>query len=271
MLVASGRRVLPSGGPPFEKGILLVASGSAVPRAQKAYETIDRRTRQEFADATVYWAYASAFIRGKLAEQGVQIDSAGEALARMRQAGIKTAVVQCLQVSCGREYEAIVDEVRPFESSFESLKIGRPLLTSVEDLGAFGEALKTVVPAARRPEEAVVLVGHGDPRGIGDPVLLAAARELRKSDACLFVGTVSGRPSFEEARAGLLNSGARKAYLIPMMIVAGAHVENDMAGVGAHSWRTVLERDGIACVPVLKGLGESDAVAAIFADHIRQA
>lgn len=257
--------------PQSDKAILLVAFGTSIPRAKKAYENIDRLVKKEFKGVPVYWAYTSSFIRRKLAKQGSKTDSVTEALDKMKQKGIKQVAIQSLHIVNGSEYEEMIKAVEAFKNSFDKINIGMPMLISALDLKKISDALKSVIPAERNKNDAVVLMGHGNHHGIGDMAYIAASHELNRKDSKIFVGTVEGRPSFDEVRAALKKSGAKKAYLIPMMVVAGDHALNDLAGAEKDSWKNILEKDGIKCVPVLKGLGENDSMAAIFVGHLKKA
>ena len=254
-----------------EKGILLVAFGTSIPRAKKSYNNIDRVVKKSFPDTPVYWAYTSSFIRRKLAKKGIKTDSITEALNKMNKDGIKQVTAQSLHITNGSEYEEIIRESTPFNKKFKSINIGMPMLISATDLNAFSKALKSVIPTDREKTDAIVLMGHGNHHGIGDFTFIAATHELKKQDRNIFVGTVEGKPTFEEMLQSLKKSGAKKVYLIPLMVVAGDHAINDLAGPESDSWKTMLEKDDFKCIPVLKGLGENDKMVAIFIAHLKKA
>ena len=257
--------------PKPDKGILFVAFGTSIPRAKKSYENIDRIAKKEFKGIPIYWAYTSSFIKKKLARQGIETDSITQALNKMNRDGIRQVTVQSLHINNGSEYEKIIKDVEAFKSSFDSINIGMPLLISSTDLEKFSKALDTVVPAERTKDDAIILMGHGNHNGIGDLTFMAVANELNKKDNKIFLGTVEGKPTFDEMHEALKNAGIEKAFLIPMMVVAGDHAINDLAGPEEDSWKTMLENDGIKCVPVLRGLGENDEMVAIFVDHLKKA
>ena len=254
----------------LKKTILLTAHGSTTPDAKKSYINIDRIVKKEFKDIPVRWAYTSSFVRHKLAGKGIETDSISESLDKMKQDGVKEVVIQSLHIVRGSVYEEIIKAVTPFENAFEKISIGAPLLNSAGDLEKFSKALGTMIPSERTGNDAVVLAAHGSRRN-GYEMLAAAGYELNRKDNKIFVGAVSGQPAFGEVRRILKESEVKKAYLIPMMTAAGGHVRNDMAGSKEDSWKTMLESDGTECVPVMKGLGEDDNMAAIFVDHLKKA
>jgi sirohydrochlorin cobaltochelatase len=83
------------------------------------------------------------------------------------------------------------------------------------------------------------------------------------------VGTVEGYPAIDDIKEWLLKRNIDKAYLMPFMSVAGDHAINDMAGEEADSWKSVLTKAGINCVPILKGTAEYDDFVNIWVNHIK--
>ena len=84
------------------------------------------------------------------------------------------------------------------------------------------------------------------------------------------VGTVEGWPALAEVRRSLEQMRVRRVHLAPLMLVAGDHARNDMAGEGPDSWKTILEQDGYAVTATLEGLGRCEAVQALYAAHLRE-
>jgi sirohydrochlorin cobaltochelatase len=91
---------------------------------------------------------------------------------------------------------------------------------------------------------------------------------FQQKDPNIFVGTVEGTPSIDDAKAFLLENRFKTAYLIPFMSVAGDHARNDMAGPEADSWKSILTKAGIQCKTVLKGSAEYDDIVAVWVDHL---
>ena len=109
-------------------------------------------------------------------------------------------------------------------------------------------------------------MGHGNPDGRSDFIYMTAARELAKIDPRFHLACVEGAPGLEEVMPGL---NSKKVWLVPFMLVAGDHALNDMAGGEEESWRSRLEAEGFRCECVLRGLGEAEAVAALFPDYLK--
>ena len=97
------------------------------------------------------------------------------------------------------------------------------------------------------------------------------AYKLASLDPLTRVGVVEGDPDIDDLVPGLCAAGVRRAFLLPFMAVAGDHARNDMAGEDEDSWASVLTREGIEPVPVLRGTAEMDEIVDIWVDHLGQA
>lgn len=252
--------------------ILLVTFGTSVDRAKASFDNIDKQVKAAFPGVEVRWAYTSKIIRHKLAKQGTQIDSPEMALARLMDEGYTQVAVQSLHMIPGAEFHEIDANARLFAQmagGFNKLKVSMPLLISDESMD---EALKVVmsqvVPKERKAGEAVILMGHGTHHP-SDAIYSALMYKAQKMDPNFFVGTVEGHPTFEEIRDMLVEKKIKKAYLVPFMTVAGDHAMNDMAGDEPDSWKSQLAAVGIKSVPVMKGLGEVDAIDAMWIKHLK--
>jgi len=260
---------------PDRKGVLLVAFGTSVSGAEAAYRNIEKKVKEELPGVEIRWAYSSKMIRHKLAEgnKPVKLDSPAEALAKMMDEDFSHVVVQSLQTIPGQEFHALSETARAFSGMPKGMKkvvVGMPLLATTQDLERVAGALAAMAPKGRAAGEALVFVGHGTrhPANVYYPGL---QYYLWKKDRLAFVGTVEGSPSQEDVLAELARNNVKKAYLMPLLAVAGDHALNDIGGDEPDSWKSGLAKAGIACVPVLKGTAESDAIAAIWVDHIKAA
>lgn len=256
-----------------KKGILLVAFGSTVPEAQVSFKNIDDAVKKAFPGVPVYWAYTSRIVVRKMAEEGKHLFTPEEALATMMRKDYTHIAVQSIHTIPGEEFHGLVENAHRFarmDKGPRSVLVGYPLLATSEDMEQAAEAILEVLPRERRKDEAVVLVGHGSHHP-ADVYYAALAYRLQKSDPNVFVGTVEGWPGLDDVKAELKKKGIRKAYLMPFMSVAGDHARNDIAGSGADSWKSVLEKEGISCVPVLKGTAEYQSFVEIWLDHLQQA
>ena len=122
----------------------------------------------------------------------------------------------------------------------------------------------------RRKDEAVVLMGHGQAHGRADLVFEGTRATFRESDPLVFMATVEGARGIDDLPAELKAHKVRKVWLQPLMVVAGDHARNDLAGDGEDSWASKLRAAGFKVETNLRGLGEVPGVRDIFVDHARQ-
>jgi len=252
-------------------GILLVSFGSSESSAQAAYKNITRKVVRSFPDCPVRWAYTSSIIRKKMAKQGTNLASPEMALAEMIDEGFSHVAVQSLHIIRGAEFDDLLRTVEAFRmmKGFDRIILGNPLLTSQSDMERAVAAIIDEIPPERKAEDAVLLMGHGS-RHPSNAFYAALMFQLQLKDPNIFIGTVDGYPDIGLIRKLLLEKNIKKAYLLPLMSVSGNHAKKDMAGNDDDSWKTILTKSGIQCIPVLKGLAEYDAFVDIWIDHLEK-
>jgi sirohydrochlorin cobaltochelatase len=142
-----------------------------------------------------------------------------------------------------------------------------------EDIKTAVKAMKTDVERAGKEADALVYMGHGNdyfPSG-GSYLQFEHEMNLAYPDVRTIVGTVEGYPGLDQVVEQLKEADIKKVTVQPFMIVAGDHAMNDMAGSEADSWKSVLEKEGIAVAPYLHGMGENDKIAEIYVQHAADA
>lgn len=282
-------------GPSMKVAVLLVAFGSTVPEAQKSLLEVEARLKQRHPHWSVHWAFTAGFVRRKCAAAGQTFHAPEEALDLMREQNYDAIVVQSLHVIAGLEFHRLKDVVEskalewardpegPSQKSPSSaastssrcstpiLSLGQPLLSSSEDLERACRAMLNTIPSSRRPEDVVVFMGHGTPHVSGEIYKDVDAR-LKALDAKVRLATVEESPSFEDLWPELMESvqavSGAVVYLIPFLLVAGDHALNDMLGDREHSWKRLLNREGIEVVGKAEGLAKVPEVVDIWLDHL---
>ncbi len=256
----------------MKKSILLVAFGTSVPEAEKAFDNIRERISKRFPETEIKWAYTSNIIRKKLAKQGRKIDSPKEAFAKFAESGITDIVVQSLHTIPGAEFHEIVKAAAEFEKKHPDIKIsiGNPLLTDSGSVDRMADILIADIPAERKKSDAVIYMGHGSEHHVEDMKYTELNKVLNSKDPNIYLGTVEGKNLLDPILKACREKGMAKAYLIPFMSVAGDHAINDMAGPGEDSWKSRLEKAGIKTVPILKGTAEVDAIVDVWADNLNR-
>ncbi|MCK5845066.1 MAG: sirohydrochlorin cobaltochelatase, partial [Victivallales bacterium] len=141
-----------------------------------------------------------------------------------------------------------------------------------KDMEVAAKTLKADVELARKNGAALVYMGHGN-EYFSTGIYAEFQQVMRKMypGVEVFVGTVEGFPSLSDVLAGLKKSKVNRVVLKPMMVVAGDHASNDMAGEEDDSWKNAIGKMGIKVTPVLRGLGENSGWAKIYVDHISDA
>ena len=250
--------------------ILLVTFGTSDPEAKKAFVNIEKLTKEKFPNYEIRWAYTSEMIRKKLAKKGEILLSPEEALSKLKEDGYKNVYAQSLHIIPGEEFHQIVEVVVKFKKDFDKLLVSPPLLNSMDDVRKSVGIMLTKVPADRKKDDAILFMGHGSGKHPSDMIYVAAAYAIEKSDANAFMATVEGNPTFDEVLTKLKDKKIKKAYLLPFMSVAGDHAKNDLAGDEPDSWKSILSKNGIESVPVLKGMAEYDEIVKIWLEHLEK-
>ena len=257
-----------------KEGVLLVAFGTSVPEALPSFKAVDASFKAAFPDTPVVWSYTSQIIRKKLAKQGKPVGGISDGLAALAKAGVKVARVQSLHVMPGEEFteleRAVLLDIQKHPGRFEAVYLGRPLLESHKDALSVAKAVLADMGGKRRKDEAVVLMGHGQAHGRADLVFEGTRATFRESDPLVFMATVEGARDIDDLPAELKAHKVRKVWLQPLMVVAGDHARNDLAGDGEDSWASKLRAAGFKVETNLRGLGEVPGVRDIFVDHARQ-
>jgi len=262
----------------MKTGILLAAFGSSNPKTHLTLSRFDAKVRAAFPGVPVRWAFTSGIIRRKLADRGKKTDSVHKALEKMRFERFERVALQSLHVIPGREFSELALQAEEFQSrrrgedglpGLDRVLVGAPLLFGSEDVGRAAQAVLQYIPEGRAPGEAVVLMGHGTWHE-GDEMYQKLSDAVRSRDPEVHIGTMDGAGSVQEIARRLAAQGAPRAWLLPLLAVAGAHALHDMAGDHAGSWKSVLQAHGVPCTPVMTSAAESDGFAAIWLDHLRE-
>ena len=256
---------------PKKMGILLVAFGSSEATAQVSFDKIDQKTKRLFPGISVRWAFTSHIIRRKLAEQRKRLDSPETALAKMLDERFTHVAVQSLHTIRGAEFDDLSRTVKAFGmmDGFQSIALGQPLLSTQENMERVVDAIRNSIPKNRKKEEGVVLMGHGTHHP-ANAFYAALMFQLQLKDPNIILGTVEGFPEIDVVAELLKKKNIKKVYLMPFMSVAGDHAINDMAGNEEDSWKTILTKEGVHCIPILKGTAEYNDFTDIWMNNLKE-
>lgn len=250
------------------QAVLVVSFGTShLDTLQKSIFAIEKTIGEVFPQFTLRRAFTSGVILKKLREEKhLQIDNVPQALSRLEEEGFTRVVIQPTHMLWGEEYTKLCRQALPFAQRL-SISIGTPLLTSAADYQDIANAItEEFDPPA--PDEAIIFMGHGMAH---HPI--SAYTQLEQLLHHLgwkqtFIGTVMGDPQLSQIIAQLKKCPEiRRVRLLPLMVVAGNHVKNDMADTKESSWRCQLEAQGYEVSCVLQGLGEYTKIRCLFAQH----
>jgi len=201
----------------------------------------------------------------------LDIDNVTEAMDRLVADGVTKVVIQPTHVMNGAEYDDVMAEIAPYADKFEVMAVGAPLLTTHEDYEAVIDALLANNENAGSADTALVYMGHGTHHFANATYSQLEAMMHAEGYENAFVGTVEGFPTLEVVQSQVTAYGAKKIVLMPLMVVAGDHASNDMAGDEEDSWKVILTDAGFEVECVLEGLGQNAGIRAIYIDHIKAA
>ena len=201
----------------------------------------------------------------------VSIDNVEEALKRAIDNKVKTLVVQPTHLMNGLEYKDLEEEVGKNADAFEQVAIGKPLLTTDED---FDKVATIITDATKKYDDgktAIVFMGHGTEAKSNQVYSKMQSVLSKKGFDNYYVGTVEASPSVDDVIAKVKEGKYENVVLEPLMIVAGDHANNDMAGDEDDSWKSKFEAEGYKVTCVLKGLGELKGIQEMFVEHAQEA
>ena len=278
-----------------EKELLVVSFGTSFNASRAAdISGVEKALQAANPDWSVRRAFTAQIIINHVqARDGEKIDNMDQALERAVKNGVKKLVVQPTHLMHGAEYDELTETVNSYKDKFESVKIAEPLLGEVgadatainEDKAAVAkaitaEAVKTAeydsLDAAAEDSTAFVFMGHGTSHTAKISYSQMQAQMEQLGYKNVFIGTVEGEPEDTECQAvieKIKEAGYKKVILRPLMVVAGDHANNDMAGDDDDSWKSQFEASKAfdSVESQIAGLGEIDAIQQLYVAHTKAA
>ena len=257
-----------------DKEILVVSFGTSYSNSRHVtIGAIEDAIREAYPDYQVRRAFTAQIIIDKLKkEENIEIDNVKQALARAVANGVKTLVVQPTHLMNGLEYNDLKKELDKYKDKFDKIALGKPLLTSDEDFKQVIAAITNDTKEYLDGETAICFMGHGT-EADSNKVYATLQEKLKAAGYNdYFVGTVEAKPSVDDLIAQVKESGKYKRVILqPLMVVAGDHANNDMAGDGEDSWVSKFKAAGFEVKPVLRGLGQNYDIQKIYLEHLKAA
>lgn len=256
-----------------EKELLVVSFGTSFNDSRRlTIGAIESALEKAFPEYAVRRGFTSQIIIDHVAKRdGEIIDNMQEALDRAVDNGVKTLVVQPTHLMNGLEYEEMSKAIAQYSDAFEKISIGQPLLTSDEDFQAVAKAITEATADYDDGETAIVFMGHGT-EAESNGVYAKMQQVLTDGGyAHYYVGTVEATPSLDDVLEAVKQGSYKRVVLRPLMVVAGDHANNDMAGDDDDSWKTTFEKEGYEVVCEVEGLGALEAVQQLYVEHAQAA
>ena len=276
-----------------ENELLVVSFGTSFNDSRVAdIKGIEDALQAAYPDWSVRRAFTAQIIINHIqARDGEKIDNMTQALDRAVANGVKNLVVQPTHLMHGAEYDEMCEAIETYKDQFESVSIAEPLLGEVGAdatvINADKEAVAKAITAAAVSEAgfesleaakdagtAFVFMGHGTAHvaKVTYSQMQTQMQELGYEN--VFIGTVEGEPEETSAEAvieAVKAAGYTNVVLRPLMVVAGDHANNDMAGSDDDSWKTMFEAAGFTVDCQIHGLGEIADVQALYVAHTKAA
>ena len=278
-----------------EKEILVVSFGTSYNDSRVAdIKGIEDAIQAAFPDWSVRRAFTAQIIINHVqARDGEFIDNVDQALQRAVDNGVKQLVVQPTHLMHGAEYDELMESINAFADKFEAVAVAEPLLGEVgndatvinEDKAAVAEAIVSAALAetdyaamedAANDGTAFVFMGHGTAHVAKVTYSQMQTQMNTLGYNNVFIGTVEGEPeetACENVIEAVSAAGYKNVVLRPLMVVAGDHANNDMAGDEEDSWKTMFldsgAFDSVDCQ--IAGLGSIKAVEDLYVAHTQAA
>ena len=278
-----------------ENELLVVSFGTSFNDSRaEDIKGIEDALAEAYPDWSVRRAFTAQIIINHVeARDNEVIDNMQQALDRAVDNGVKNLVVQPTHLMHGAEYDEMVEAIDGYKDKFESVAIAEPMLGEVgDDATVINDDKKAVaqaitdeackeagfddMQAAADAGTAFVFMGHGTSHtaNVTYDQMQTQMNDLGFTNA--FIGTVEGEPEDTACEAVIekvKEAGYKNVILRPLMVVAGDHANNDMAGDDADSWKSQFEASGdfdsVDCQ--IAGLGRIEAVEDLYVEHTKAA
>ena len=278
-----------------ENELLVVSFGTSFNDSRaEDIKGIEDALQEAYPDWAVRRAFTAQIIINHVqARDGEKIDNMQQALDRAAANGVKNLVVQPTHLMHGAEYDEMVEAIDAYKDKFESVAIAEPMLGEVgedatvinDDKKAVAEAITSQAvseanydsaDAAAEDGTAFVFMGHGTSHTANVTYDQMQTQMENLGYKNVFIGTVEGKPEDTACDAVIdkvKEAGYKKVILRPLMVVAGDHANNDMAGDDEDSWKTQFVESGAfdSVDSQIEGLGRIDAVEQLYVAHTQAA
>lgn len=245
------------------KGIVVCFFGTThLDTYKKCIKPIYDEVLKNYGDKMpVVMAYTSRIIVKKLKSLGIMnVMTEVEALSKLESDGVTNPIVFSMHLLPGNEYEKITS----LKEEYPKLEVTKPLFDSFNSMDNFTRSLKF------DEDKNYVLMGHGSDHESDEIYDHLADLFKRNGKSNVYVATVEGKRSLDVIMPELMKLKDKSVILRPLMLVAGDHAKNDMAGDDKDSWKEILKAKGFKVKCEIVGLGESEKVRQMFYSKLKE-
>jgi len=243
----------------------------------KTIDAVEAAIQKAHPDIPVFEAYTSHIIIDRVkAKEGIQKMTPEEAFSKLKAEGYTRVAVVSLDVIPGMEYsyDSIITKMQM--SKFKELSLATPLMYfqgtegEPDQVVDFLNAVKSQFPVMGK-EDATLIMAHGTPHPGNAYYSVIQDRIEKLGMNNVFVYSVEGRPNLNDVIPKLKAKGFKNVTLMPIMMVAGDHANNDMAGDDPDSHKSILTKAGFKVNTYIHGLGENENVRALYIQRANEA
>ena len=253
-----------------------------------SFGTTYKDTRAKTIDATVdaikaahpntkvVTAFTSHIIRDRIQQkEGITYPTPEEALAELKKDGYTRVALASLDVIPGMEYNYDAAVYNLYKDNFKKMTLGTSLMYWMGQENQTDQVIETLKAVQSQfpklgKEDALLIMAHGtpDPSNAYYSVIQDRIHTLGMKN--VFIYTVEGTPNLEQVIPQLKLHGIKHVTLMPFMMVAGDHANNDMAGAEPDSHKSILEKEGFKVDTYLHGLGENPNIRNLFVERANE-
>ena len=262
---------------PNKDAIVVMSFGTTFKdtRAKTIDATVDA-IKAAHPNTKVVTAFTSHIIRDRIQQkEGITYPTPEEALAQLKAEGYTRVALTSLDVIPGMEYNYDVAVYNLYKNNFKKMTLGTPLMYWMGQEGQTDEVIQTIKAVQSQfpqvgKEDAVLIMAHGtpDPANAYYSVIQDRIHTLGLKN--VFIYTVEGTPNLEQVIPQLKLHGIKHVTMMPFMMVAGDHANNDMAGNEPDSHKSILEKEGFKVDTYLHGLGENQNIRNLFVERANE-
>lgn len=269
-----------------KKALVVISFGTShLDTRKKTIEACENVIKEKFKEMDFFRAWTSRMIISKLKKRyNEHILFPDELLEQLSNEGYEEIYIQSLHLLCGEEYNKLLGIIDRYRDRFNKVVVGRPLFYTLEDYDDTASIIREIslndlrlddleneserdIYKRRKFDEAVVWMGHGTEHLV-HPTYAALDYRMRIADIPVYIGAIEGHPEIDDVIVQLKRDGIKKIHLRPLLLVAGDHAKNDMAGDDEDSWKNVLINHGFEVDVHIQGLGEFEKIQNKFAENL---